>query len=202
MVFGRIVLETEVTVGDDADQVLVGIDHRNAADVVLLHQPQGIPYRRFHIDRDRIVDHAVLGAFDLADVLHLHFDGHILVDHADTALPGNGDGQISVGHGIHGRRHDRHLQRNLAGKAGLDIDLAGKDFGTGRNEQYVVVRQTLHDNLLVHHNTLDQVYFSKDTKSVANSSGKSSTPAAIAQKPFRCPFYCVFWGITLKPYEI
>ena len=144
----RVVLEAQVAVGDDSDQVLPGIDHGDAAYMVLRHETECVAHGGVDVDRDWIVDHAVFRPLYLPDVFHLCLDGHILVYNADATLAGDGDCQVCVGHSIHCSRNDRHRERNLACKLSLDVDFPGKNFGTGRNEQYVVVRQTLHDNLV------------------------------------------------------
>ena len=55
----RIVRETHVTVGQDADQLAAALgDNWNAGDFILIHQAQRIRQRFVRRNRDRIDDHA------------------------------------------------------------------------------------------------------------------------------------------------
>ncbi len=61
-----------------------GVHHRNAADLVLLHQGEGVAHGVVLGDGDRIVDHAVLGALHAAHLRGLLGDRHVFVDDADA----------------------------------------------------------------------------------------------------------------------
>ena len=98
-----VILETEVAVGDNADEIIAAVHYRNAADMVLRHKSQRFSDIGRRADGDRVVYHAVLGSLDPSDLLALSLDGHVLVNHADTSGTGHRYGQVRLGHGIHRR---------------------------------------------------------------------------------------------------
>ena len=51
---------------------------------------------------------------------------HVLVDDADAALLGQGDGQVALGDGVHRRRHDGDVEANVAGELGAARPRRGK----------------------------------------------------------------------------
>ena len=51
-----------------------------------------------------IDDHPRFRALHLVDFLGLRVDRHVLVDDAEAALLGHGDGEPRLGDGVHGRR--------------------------------------------------------------------------------------------------
>ena len=134
-------LETEVAVGEDADQLAVRVGHRHAGDLVLRHHLQrlgdGLPRPHGH----GIDDHPRLGALDLVDFLGLRVDRHVLVDDAEAALLGHGDGQARLGDGVHGRGDDGDVEADVAGQARGDVDEVRMDVGLGGTEQNVVERE-------------------------------------------------------------
>ena len=83
-------------------------------------------------------DDAVLAALDHVHLLRLGADGHILVDDADAALTGDGDGHAVLGDGIHGGAHQGMLSLTLLGELGVQIDVCGQDVALRRDEQHVV----------------------------------------------------------------
>jgi hypothetical protein len=87
----EVALETEVTVGDYADQLAVVVDHWYASDVVFFHQAEGIAHCRFLVDCDRVVDHAVFSALHSVHLAGLFGDWHVFVDYTDSAFTGDGD---------------------------------------------------------------------------------------------------------------
>ena len=68
--------------------------------------------RRVGRDGHRVDDHARLRALDLVDLGGLRRDRQVLVDEAEPALLGEGDGQGRLGHGVHRGGHDRDLERD------------------------------------------------------------------------------------------
>ena len=65
--------KAHVAVGEDADElagaaVAAALDHRNAGNVVLLHQRQRVGERRVRLDGDRVHHHA---GFELLHLAHL-----------------------------------------------------------------------------------------------------------------------------------
>ena len=89
-----------------------------------------------------IVDHAVLGALHLADLRGLLGDGHVLVDHADSSFPRQGDGQRRFGYRVHGGGHNGDVERDISRETGLNIDLSRQHFRIGGYKQHIVERKS------------------------------------------------------------
>ena len=92
-------------------------------------------------EEKRIGNDAVLRALYLIDLGGLILNGHILVDHADTALTGNGDGHIGLGDRVHGRGHQGDIQGNILGQLGGQIHFVGQHIGLCRDQQNIVKGQ-------------------------------------------------------------
>src|SRR3546814_7609894 len=61
-------------------------------------------------DGERFADHAGFEVLDPRDLIGLALGAHVLVDDADAAELGHGDGQAGFGDRIHRRRNDRHVR--------------------------------------------------------------------------------------------
>ena len=131
-------LEAEVAVREDADEPAVRVRHGDAGDLVFLHHLQRLGDRLPRAHRHRVDDHAGLGALHLVDLFGLLLDGHVLVDDAEPALLGHGDGQARLGHGVHGGGDDGDVQADVAREARGDVDEVRMDVGAGRAEEDVV----------------------------------------------------------------
>ena len=119
-----ILLEAEVPVGDYAHEgVVLGYDG-DAADLELAHHGEGISDGLVRRDGGGVGDHAVLSALDMADLVGLLRDGHVLVYDADTPLPGDGDGHRGFRDGIHGGGYDGYVQGDVAGEPAVEADFA------------------------------------------------------------------------------
>ena len=134
----HVALETQVAVGDDADEDFIRIHDRNASDPVLFHQIQRVADGVVLGNGHRIVDHAVLGAFHLADLGGLFGNGHILVDHADSAFACQGDRQRRFGNRVHSGGHNGDVELDISRETGLDIDLSRQHFRIGGYKQHIV----------------------------------------------------------------
>lgn len=134
----HVALEAQVAIGDDTDQLAVAIDDGNAADAVLAHQIEGVADGIVLGDGHRIVDHAVLGTLHAADLRGLRRDGHVLVDHTDTAFARKCDRQRSLGHGVHSGGHDGDVELDISRETGPNADLSRQHFRIGGNEQHIV----------------------------------------------------------------
>ena len=66
------------------------------------------------MDGHGVTDHAVFGAFHLAYFGSLLADGHVLVQHADAAFLGDGDGHAALRDGVHTGGDDRDVEVNMA----------------------------------------------------------------------------------------
>ena len=144
---GHIGLKLHVAVGDDTDETAVVADG-HAGDAVLGHQPVGLGQGVARAQPERVGDNAVLTALDHVHLLSLLADGHILMDDADAALPGDGDGHAVLGDGIHGGADQRNIQMNFTGQAGVQINVGGQHITGSRDEQHVIKGQPLLDKLL------------------------------------------------------
>ena len=60
------------------------------------------------------------------------------MDHADAALPGQGDGHAGFRHRIHGRAHHRDVQRNLFCQLGVQIHIRRKHVALRRDQKHIV----------------------------------------------------------------
>src|SRR5690606_11339450 len=105
--------ETDVPGGDYTYQITV-VEHRYTGDVVLVSQLEQLGDAGVRLDGDRVLDHTGLEFLDLADLIGLLFDGHVLVDDADAPFLRHGNGQAGLGNRVHGCRHQRHAQLDPA----------------------------------------------------------------------------------------
>src|SRR5439155_15024463 len=76
---------------------------------------------------DRIDDDAVFAALDLVHFACLVGDGQVLVNDADAAFLGQGDGQVAFGHGIHRGRDNGQIEANIPGQLRAHVHVAGDD---------------------------------------------------------------------------
>ena len=135
-------LEAQVAVGHDAHE-LRAVDNRHPRDVMLPGQLDHVADARPRGYGDGIRDDATLVLLDNPHLSRLLAGGHVLVDDADTARLRDADCQPSLGHGIHGRGHERNVQPDLAGETRTDFGVAGKNLGVAGNQEYVVERERL-----------------------------------------------------------
>ena len=80
---------------------------------------------------------------DPIDLIGLLADGHILMDDAEAAFPGHGDGHAAFGDGIHGGADERGIEVDIPGQAGADIDIGGQHIAVGRHHQDVIEGECL-----------------------------------------------------------
>ena len=113
-----VVDEAKIAVGQDADEPAVFLGDRHAGDVIALHDRQRLAHGRVGRQRDRLDDHARLGALDLVDLGDLILDREVAVDDAETALPRQGDGHPRLGDRVHGRGEDRNGEGDRRRQAG------------------------------------------------------------------------------------
>ena len=111
-------LEAQVAVGDDADHRLA-LDHREAR---RRHAARDSAMTSRTVwsgrHRDRVAQHAGLVALDARHLGRLLLRREVLVHDADAAFLGDGDRQAGLGDGVHRRRHQRQVERDVAGEAG------------------------------------------------------------------------------------
>ena len=116
--------EAHVAIGQDAAELARSIHDRDAADAVGLHQLERLGQRLIRGHADRVDDHAAFETLDLANSGRLLFDAEVAVEHADPAELSKRDCHIGFGHGVHRRREDWNLERDLAGEEGSRVRLA------------------------------------------------------------------------------
>lgn len=70
------------------------------------------------------------------------------MNHADAALAGHGDGHAGLGHRVHGRRHQRRVQGDILGQAGVHRDVFGQHVRLGGDQQHIVKGEAFLQELL------------------------------------------------------
>ena len=134
--------ETQVAVGDNAQQVAVGIDDGQPRDLVVAAQLIELRNGGVGADGHRVGDHARLGALDQTHLLGLILNGQIAVKDADAALTGHGDRHLRLGDGVHRRAQQGGGQTDPAGQARGRIDLGGDHVGQPGQQEDIVVGQS------------------------------------------------------------
>ncbi len=125
-------LEAQVAVGHDADDAMP-LDDRKSRDAVPLRQCHHLAHRHRRRDGDGVLDHAALEALHLGDLGRLPRRRHVLVHYADAAFLRDRDGEPRLGDRVHGGRHERDVERDAAGEARLERDVARYDEGVRGN---------------------------------------------------------------------
>ena len=172
----HILLETKVAVGDDTDQMFLGIDHGDTADAVVVHEFESIAHSLILGDGDGVEDHAGVGAFHLADLTGLGLDRHILVNYADTAFAGDSDCHRCLGDGVHCSRHEGDLKLDVAREARLEFHSIWSHFGICRDKQHVVEGKALLGYLFsLEGHYLANFLSSGDVMKVCSRSGPTET---------------------------
>jgi hypothetical protein len=137
--------EAQIPMCDDSDD-LRPQNHRHPGDVLRASQLDDLANRHVRIHGDRIADHAALELLDAVNLARLVVDRHVLVNDADTALLGDGDGQPGLGHGIHRGGYHREIDLDFAGQFGGQRHVAWQHFRICRHEQNVVESECLFKN--------------------------------------------------------
>ncbi len=121
---GRDVLhEAQVAVGQDADRLAVARDG-HTRDPEAAHHLERFADLLLRAHRDRVDDHARLGALDLVDLGGLVGDREILVDDADAAVAGHADRGLVLGDGVHRRGDERRVEMDLGRQLRSEIDVS------------------------------------------------------------------------------
>ena len=141
--------ETEVAVGEDADQLFVARD-RDAGDFVAAHDLEGVGDELFGGHGDGIDDHAGLGALDLVDFAGLLLDGQVAMNDTEAALLRHGNGHAGFGDGVHGGGEQRGGEGDPLREPGRRGDLCGSNFAPGGSQEDVVKGQGFGQGLLNH----------------------------------------------------
>jgi len=131
-------LELQVAVGDDAHQPPLVVDHRHARDLEAGHELHGLAQRGLGGEGDRVHDHPALRALHPVDLGRLPVDRHVLVQHADAAGAGHRDGHLALGHRVHRRRHERHVEGDAAREAAGGAHVLRVHLRVAGREEHVV----------------------------------------------------------------
>ena len=129
----HVTFKTQIAIGHDAHQTVVVVDHRNAANVVFVHDGQCIFHALSPANRHGIVNHAVLGTLHNSHFVRLFFNTHVFMNHANAAFTRNSYGHRSLGDGVHRGRHERHIQRDVARERRFQRNLFGQYFRISGN---------------------------------------------------------------------
>ena len=116
--------------------------------MVFGHDVQGILHRRAAANGHRVVDHTILGTLHDSHLTGLVFYRHILMNHADTPLTGNGNSHLALRHRIHRCRDKRYVQRYVTRETRFQLHRLGQHLGISGNQQDVVEGKAVHYNLV------------------------------------------------------
>ncbi len=92
-------------------------------------------------DFDGVLDEAVDVILDAADFGELLLLRHVVVDEAESAVEGHGDGHGGFRHRIHVGGDDRDMEFEVVGEFDVELGIAGEDLGVEGGEGDVVVGQ-------------------------------------------------------------
>ena len=138
-------LEPDVAAGDDAEQIRAP-NHRYSGDLVLQGEGHEFADRGFRANGDGVADHPGLELLDRPDFPGLGFHGQVLVDVADAAFLGQGDGESGLRYGVHRGGDQRDIEVDSARQAGAEIDFGGEGLGVGRHKEDVIECQSFVNN--------------------------------------------------------
>ena len=116
--------ETNIATGDNTDQVIF-VEDGNTGDIIGFGKGMKISQSGCSLKSEGVFNHTTFIFFNCPDLFGLLLDGHALVDNADTAFLGKGNGQTRLGHSIHGRGNQRDIHGNTAGQLGRCIYIFG-----------------------------------------------------------------------------
>ena len=71
------------------------------------------------------------------------------MDHADAALPGQGDGHAGLGNRIHGRAHHRDVQGDLFRQPGVQIHVRREHIALRGDQEHIIEGEAGLDKLFV-----------------------------------------------------
>ena len=127
-----VILETKVTISNDANKLTGIVYNRNTSDMLFSHKSKSITDGSFRTDSNRIINHTVFGSLHPPDLFALLLYSHVLVDDTYTAGTSHGDSKISLSYSVHRRRHNRSVERNLSCKFSGNIYTSRENFRARR----------------------------------------------------------------------
>ena len=109
------------------------------------HDGKRVAQRFVGEDGHRIDHHAALEFLHAADLVRLGRRQHVLMNDTHATGLGHGNGQASLGDGIHSRGNQRDVEFDRTRKARRGVGLGRKNGGFRRLKQNVVEGQALAD---------------------------------------------------------
>ncbi len=135
----HVVVDTaHIASGDDALELVVCIDDREAGETVFAHDVVHLGECHVLGNREGLRNNGVFKTLDAGDHGGLDVDGVVAMDDAKTTFSGEGDCQFGLGHGIHGSRENRNFQIETGNKLGAEISFTGEDGTLARQQEHVV----------------------------------------------------------------
>jgi hypothetical protein len=129
--------KAQVAPRHDADD-LAAVDDREAGDAQLVGQRHHLAHRVRRRDHHRVAQDARFIALHAGHFGGLLLRGEVLVHDPHAALLRDGDREAGFCHGVHGRRDERQVQRDVAGEFGGEGGVLGQDLGERWHQQHVV----------------------------------------------------------------
>ena len=142
----EVVHEAEVTVGDDADELVVVVNDRHTGDLVLAHELVSFVNVVVRVEEERIGNNAVFASLYSFNLVALHFDGHVLVDNACAAFTCHRNRESRFGNGVHCRTHERNVKCDFLGELCLEGNRVRENIALRRDEKHIVKGKTFVRN--------------------------------------------------------
>ena len=146
--------KAEVAVGQDADQLSV-FGNRHAGDTIAAHQLLRVAHLMLGRKIERIGDNAVFASLDLVHHRRLRFNGHILMNNAQSAFTCNGNRHLVIRDRVHSGAEHRNIQPQIFCQLNRQIDFSRKHIALLRNEQHIVKRKTFANDRQPKHTLSD-----------------------------------------------
>jgi hypothetical protein len=137
--------KAQVAVGQDSHQNTVFIADRETGHLAGGHEGEGLFDGIVRLEGDGMVNNAGLPALHPADFGGLDFGGKIFVNHPESALAGQSDGQFRGRDRIHGRGKHRDVQLEPGKQFRFRGREGGQDFTVVGDEQNVVEGEGFRD---------------------------------------------------------
>ena len=140
----HIFFKSQITVGNDTNELFVFIHHRNTSDVILTHNMKSIEHLRTSLNGNRVVDHTIFCTLHRMHLAGLLLDGHVFVNDTDTALAGNGNSQRRLSDGVHCSRHEWYIKGDVTREFGVKIYVVGQHFRIRGNQEDIIKSESIH----------------------------------------------------------
>ena len=145
---GQIGLKPHVTVGANADQHALVVNHRQTRDTELGTQLVDVTDRVARRTGNGVGDHAGLGTLHYFHVLGLVVDRKVAVKDADATLPGHRNGHPRFCHRIHCCGHQRNTQPDIPCELRRCVHFGRNHIGGGRNKKDIIESKTYKSNFV------------------------------------------------------